>query len=243
MFGLSKVAFGRAQICSCKLRDNQNPKFYSCHLHKFYEWTCKRFYSSTKSHVVAEGEIRPKSYGQPTSRTHPHLIRDGELRPFVTKSEFEERRQRLVDSVCTRSSGLKHIVSKHHFVPKVLSLNSMLQIVIPSASKQFMSGHIPYVFRQNSDFLYLTGCMEPDSCLILTVSDSPSNHNATLFMREKDSYSELWDGPRTGVKESLDFFGVKQALPVEDIEHFVRDYTKNTYKIWYAHGFRYMLCL
>lgn len=75
--------------------------------------------------------------------------------------------------------------------------------------------------------------MEPDSCLLIAVSDSPANHKATLFMREKDSHSELWDGPRTGVKHSVDFFGVDHALPVGDLEQFLQGFAKANYKLWY----------
>lgn len=30
-----------------------------------------------------------------------------------------------------------------------------------------MSDKIPYVFRQNSDFLYFSGCCEPESVLVI----------------------------------------------------------------------------
>lgn len=89
-----------------------------------------------------------------------------------------------------------------------------------------MSDKIPYVFRQNSDFLYLSGCLEPDSCLILTSSDLPNHHNATLFVREKDAQSEIWDGPRTGPEESVNLFGVDQALPTNELEKFISGYLK-----------------
>ena len=39
--------------------------------------------------------------------------------------------------------------------------------MIPAARKQYMSDKIPYVFRQNSDFFYLTGCMEPSAILVM----------------------------------------------------------------------------
>lgn len=69
--------------------------------------------------------------------------------------------------------------------------------VIPSASKMYMTEKIPFVFRQNSDFLYLSGCLEPDSVLVLSGS-SAENFKSTLFLRKRDPHSELWDGPRTG---------------------------------------------
>lgn len=71
-------------------------------------------------------------------------------------------------------------------------------MVIPSATKVFMSEKIPYVFRQNTDFLYLTGCMEPDCVLVLSTTQK-DNSLSTLFLRKKDKHAEKWDGPRTGL--------------------------------------------
>lgn len=106
--------------------------------------------------------------------------------------------------------------------------------MIPSATKQFMSDKIPYVFRQNSDFLYLSGCLEPDSCLVLAASESATQHRATLFMREKDEHAETWDGPRTGPEEAVNLFGVDQALSTNELENFFNCYMKTPHStaIW-----------
>lgn len=79
-----------------------------------------------------------------------------------------------------------------------------------------MSDKIPYVFRQNSDFLYLTGCLEPDSILVMSI-DANQKSRSILFMRPKDKHSELWDGPRTGIENSPDFFLVDEAYAVSDL--------------------------
>lgn len=68
-------------------------------------------------------------------------------------------------------------------------------IVIPSATKKYISASIPYVFRQNTDFLYFSGCLENDTILALEVTEK--GMKSTLFMRPKDRHQELWDGPRT----------------------------------------------
>lgn len=83
-----------------------------------------------------------------------------------------------------------------------------------------MSDKIPYVFRQNSDFLYFSGCLEPDSVLTIIVNDK-QEINSILFMRPKDKHAELWDGARTGVEIAPDFFGVDTAFPVKDFEKFL----------------------
>lgn len=96
-----------------------------------------------------------------------------------------------------------------------------------------MSDKIPYVFRQNSDFYYLTGCMEPDSVLAISI-DNESNVKTTMFMRPKDKHAELWDGARTGVDNAVDFFGVDEALPINRLQmELNRRITTDKPIIWY----------
>lgn len=106
-------------------------------------------------------------------------------------------------------------------------------IVIPSSQKKYMTEKIPYVFRQNSDFLYLTGCLEPDCVLVITSSND--SHSSTLFMRGKDPHAELWDGPRTGVDQATDLFGVERALLLNDLDLFLTAFIKENRDcmLWY----------
>lgn len=166
--------------------------------------------------------IPGKTYGQPTSETHPYLIQKDEITPLIKKSEFQERRQKLIDQISTYVSERNPDVKNH-------------LIIIPSASKQYMSDKIPYFFRQNTDFLYLTGCLEPDSCLILTTTNSPNQHNSVLFVRQKDDHSELWDGPRTGPDNARDLFAVDQSLPINELENYLHSYLKSNknFTLWY----------
>jgi Xaa-Pro aminopeptidase len=69
--------------------------------------------------------------------------------------------------------------------------------IIPSATKMYMTEKIPFVFRQNTDFLYLSGCLEPDTALILSGS-SAKTFISTMLVRPNDPHAILWDGPRTG---------------------------------------------
>lgn len=89
-----------------------------------------------------------------------------------------------------------------------------------------MSDKIPYVFRQNTEFLYLTGCQEPDCCVVIT-TDSPDRYCTTLFTRDKDEHAELWDGPRTHPEQASDFFGVDQSLPISELENFLESFNKS----------------
>ena len=143
--------------------------------------------------------------GQPTYLTHPHLLKEGELVAGVTATEFLERRQRFITSIRKAAGDRKS--------------NGVNIVVIPSASKQYMSEKIPYVFRQNSDFVYLTGCLEPDAALLLWI-DQKDVYKSVLFVQPKNQHSELRDGPRTGVLTAPDFFLVDEAYTMDDFKTF-----------------------
>ena len=42
---------------------------------------------------------KPPIYGQPVAETHPHLMAPHELTPGIPKSEYDNRRARLMDSL------------------------------------------------------------------------------------------------------------------------------------------------
>lgn len=97
-----------------------------------------------------------------------------------------------------------------------------------------MSDKIPYVFRQNSDFYYLTGSLEPESCLVMYVNGDA--RKTTLFVRPKDKQSEMWDGPRTGTENAVDLFGIDEALSNSDLEPFINSHLKQMKNmfVWYV---------
>ncbi|XP_017129943.1 xaa-Pro aminopeptidase 3 [Drosophila elegans] len=146
--------------------------------------------------------------GQPTSVSHPHLIRPDELVPGVEMAEFKERRNQLMQNIRAYARSFGGQFNGHS------SASHML--VLGAASKKYMSGKIPYVFRQNSDFYYLTGCLEPDAVLLLTIDEAQSVQSE-LFMRPKDPHAELWDGPRTGPELAVPLFGVTEAHPLAQL--------------------------
>lgn len=129
------------------------------------------------------------NYGQPTFKTHPHMLKEYELIQGVKLDEIINRRLRLMQTIKAYSATNYEGVKNH-------------LIVIPSAVKKFISATIPYVFRQNSDFLYLSGCLEQDSVLVLDISES--SFKSVMFLRPKCKTAELWDGVRTGPDAAIE---------------------------------------
>ncbi|KAK9862973.1 hypothetical protein WJX84_001302, partial [Apatococcus fuscideae] len=72
--------------------------------------------------------------GQPTSASHPELLAEGDLTAGVRGAEYAARRQRLAEALPAGSLA-----------------------IIPAASTSYMAGLIPYPYRQDADFRYLTG--------------------------------------------------------------------------------------
>jgi len=82
----------------------------------------------------------PPSYcaGQPTPETHPELLSPGEITVGITADEYAARRKRLVSEI--PANGV---------------------VLLPSGNTVYMSGIIPYPFRQDADFFYLSGMIQP----------------------------------------------------------------------------------
>lgn len=83
-----------------------------------------------------------------------------------------------------------------------------------------MSDKIPYVFRQNSDFLYLSGCLEVDTVLVMWI-DAKRTAKSAMFMRPKDKHAEMWDGARTGVANTPGLFKVDECYNVKELQNFL----------------------
>lgn len=85
--------------------------------------------------------------------------------------------------------------------------------VIPGASEQIRNDDVHYPFRQNSNFLYLTGFSEPDAVLVITGGDEGE---VMLFCQPFCLDKEIWTGPVLGPQGASDTLGVDQAFSMED---------------------------
>jgi Xaa-Pro aminopeptidase len=95
-------------------------------------------------------------------------------------------------------------------------------LVVPTGHEKVRANDTTYRFRPGTDFYYLTGNHEPDCVLVmiphgdahravLFTEPNPGKTDATFFTDR--SKGELWVGPRLGVPESAERFGLDaQAL-------------------------------
>src|SRR5690606_16992102 len=88
--------------------------------------------------------------------------------------------------------------------------------VLPAAPERVRSRDTHYVYRQDSDFYYLTGFDEPDAAAVL-IPGRPEGE-FLMFVRERDPTRETWDGPRAGPAGAVERFGADDAFPIADVE-------------------------
>ncbi|ANN65823.1 aminopeptidase P N-terminal domain-containing protein [Bordetella bronchialis] len=90
--------------------------------------------------------------------------------------------------------------------------------LLPAARPAVRNRDAEYPYRQDSDFLYLTGFPEPEAWLVLTAGDTD---RAVLFCRDKDEERELWEGRSFGPDAAAARFGFDEAYPVSRLDELL----------------------
>ena len=106
--------------------------------------------------------------------------------------------------------------------------------LIPGASMQRRNRDIDYVFRQDSDLLYLCGFEEPDALLVLVPGRSQGE--VILFCRERDPRAEQWDGGICGPERAVGGFAVDDAFPITDVEDILPGLLEGRQRIYQTMG-------
>ncbi|HEX8395657.1 MAG TPA: aminopeptidase P N-terminal domain-containing protein [Longimicrobium sp.] len=104
--------------------------------------------------------------------------------------------------------------------------------VLAAAPELIKSRDTDVRYRQNSDFYYLTGFLEPGAVAVLTPHDP--EHRFTLFVRPRDPERETWTGARAGVEGAVERFGADQAYPIADLGEHLKGLIEPADALWYA---------
>lgn len=105
--------------------------------------------------------------------------------------------------------------------------------IIPSARETTRSNDTHYRFRQDSDFLYLTGFDEPDSIAVITPG---REQKYTLFVRPRDPAQEIWVGRRAGVEGAKTELGADEAFPIAEFNEKLLDLLDGSKVLYYRLG-------
>jgi Xaa-Pro aminopeptidase len=86
-----------------------------------------------------------------------------------------------------------------------------------SRSRNFRANTLP--FRQESNFLYFTGCTLPNSALYM------ENGQEILFLERKDEDDTLWHGPSLSIEKQAQKLGFTQVVDIERLPEFMKNKT------------------
>lgn len=129
----------------------------------------------------------------------------------MTKAEFARRRKALMEQMEPNSIA-----------------------IVPAAPERQRSRDTEYPYRQDSDFYYLSGFVEPSAVLVLIPERAHGEY--VLFCRERDPEREIWDGFRAGPEGACKDFGADDAFPIDDIDDILPGLLEGRERVYCALG-------
>ncbi len=113
-------------------------------------------------------------------------------------------------------------------------------VLLPAAHLRYRNRDAEYAFRQDSDFLYLTGFVEPDALLLLLTDSQPQEGadgqegaESILFVLPRDPAQEVWTGYRVGAEGAVSRFGVDRAFTLVELEQQLPELLAGCERIYY----------
>jgi Xaa-Pro aminopeptidase len=127
----------------------------------------------------------------------------------ISNAEYQQRRQQFMQSLAPNSIA-----------------------VIASAPMAVMHKDVEYVYRQSSDFFYLTGLNEPDAIAVFTPDDKKYAYR--LFLRPRDLAMETWTGRRVGIEGAEADYAADKAWNITAFDKQFSTLLNRTANLYYA---------
>ncbi|MDD2059455.1 Xaa-Pro aminopeptidase [Pseudomonas putida] len=106
--------------------------------------------------------------------------------------------------------------------------------ILPAAAVAIRNRDVEHVYRQDSDFQYLSGFPEPEAVIALIPGREHGEY--VLFCRERNPERELWDGLRAGQEGAIRDFGADDAFPITDIDDILPGLIEGRDRVYSAMG-------
>lgn len=106
--------------------------------------------------------------------------------------------------------------------------------IVPAAPVAVRNRDVEYPYRQDSDFLYLTGFVEPEAVAVFAPGRSHGEY--VLFCRERDAEREVWHGHRAGIEGAVERHAADDAFPIGDIDDILPGMIEGRERIFYTMG-------
>ena len=129
--------------------------------------------------------------------------------------------------------GIKEFAKRRRQLMRMMTEGSLA--ILPAAPQRHRNRDTEYPYRQDSDFLYLTGFPEPEAVAVL-VPHRPQGEYV-LFCRDRDPVMEIWNGRRAGPDGAREHFGADDAYPITDIDDILPGLLENKERIYYSMGY------
>ncbi|MBB71178.1 MAG: Xaa-Pro aminopeptidase [Legionellales bacterium] len=130
---------------------------------------------------------------------------------MVPMSEYQQRRQQVMTQMGPNSVAF-----------------------LPAAPELIRNGDGHHLYRQNSNFVYLSGFEEPEAVVCL-IPGRPEGE-FILFCRPRNPDSEAWDGPRAGLEGACQTYGADEAFASEDFVDVLPQLLQGRDKVYYPVG-------
>ena len=105
--------------------------------------------------------------------------------------------------------------------------------IIPTNDRKIRSNDVAYPFRANSYMLYLCGWEEVEGTLLAT--NSSGKWLTTLFVPERDTTKEIWEGVRIGV-DGAQSWPVDHADSLENLDSCIKEFISGVGRIFTIPG-------
>lgn len=81
---------------------------------------------------------------------------------------------------------------------------------------------VSYLFRQNSNFLFVTGIEEPGYALLMI----PRSKKEVLFIPKVDQKHRVWEGDVPGIPEHRKLYGIEDVRYLEELPKVFKSFTR-----------------
>jgi Xaa-Pro aminopeptidase len=102
-------------------------------------------------------------------------------------------------------------------------------MLLAAAPERIRSADVHYPYRQDSDFGYVTGLLEPDAVCVLAPG---AKEPFALFVRPHDPERAIWVGARAGVDGATEHYGADVAHPIADLERELPRWLRQAEHVW-----------
>ncbi len=130
-------------------------------------------------------------------------------KPQISADEFAQRRKTLMQQIGNQAIA-----------------------IISAACLKVRNRDAEYSFRQDSDFLYLSGFNEPDAVLVLVPERAEGEF--ILFCEEKNPEIEQWTGIRAGLEGAKQLYAADESFCIDQIDQILPSLMEGKQSIYYS---------